>query len=104
MLLGYRDRCEDGNEEHIRISRDIAVPSGAAAGSLTFNFQIQGWDGIENGTNYDWVIVSVNGNAVNHNNLGIANGTTPVLVINKLALVATATARRTSTTRGNRPR
>ncbi|HEY6599259.1 MAG TPA: choice-of-anchor X domain-containing protein, partial [Pseudomonadales bacterium] len=81
MLLGYRDRCEDGNEEHIRISRDITVPSGAAAGSLTFNFQIQGWDGIANGSNYDWIIVSVNGNAVNHNNLGIANGTAPVLVI-----------------------
>ena len=40
MLLGYRDRCEDGSgEEHIRLSRDIAVPAGAAAGSLTFNFR-----------------------------------------------------------------
>ncbi len=82
MLLGYRDRCEDGNgEEHIRLSRDIAVPAGAAAGNLTFNFQVQGWDGISNATNYDWVIVSVNGTAVNHTALGINNTTTPQLVI-----------------------
>ena len=82
MLLGYRDNCEDGNgEEHIRISRDIAVPAGAAAGSLTFNFQVQGWDGISNATNYDWVIVSVNGTAVNHTALGISNATTPTLTI-----------------------
>ncbi len=82
MLLGYRDRCEDGSgEEHIRVSRDIAVPAGAAAGSLTFNFQVQGWDGISNATNYDWVIVSVNGAAVNHTALGINNTTTPQLVI-----------------------
>jgi uncharacterized repeat protein (TIGR01451 family) len=83
LLLGYRDRCEDGNgEEHIRVSRDIAVPAGAAAGSLTFNFQVQGWDGISNATNYDWAIVSVNGTAVNHTALGISNSTTPRLVIN----------------------
>ena len=82
MLLGYRDRCEDGSgEEHIRVSRDIAVPAGAAAGNLTFNFQVQGWDGISNATNYDWVIVSVNGTAVNHTALGISNTTTPQLVI-----------------------
>ena len=82
MLLGYRDRCEDGSgEEHIRLSRDIAVPAGAAAGNLTFNFQVQGWDGISNATNYDWVIVSVNGTAVNHTALGISNTTTPQLVI-----------------------
>ena len=81
LLLGYRDQCEDGAEEHIRISRDIAVPAGAAAGSLTFNFQLQGWDGIANATNYDWMIVSVNGTAVNHTALGIANTTAPVLTI-----------------------
>ena len=81
LLLGYRDRCEDGAEEHIRISRDIAVPAGAAAGSLTFNFQVQGWDGISNATNYDWVVVSVNGTAVNHTALGIANATAPILAI-----------------------
>jgi hypothetical protein len=82
MLLGYRDRCEDGNgEERVRLSRDIAVPAGAAAGALTFSFQVQGWDGISNATNYDWVIVSVNGTAVNHTTLGIANTTTPQLVI-----------------------
>jgi uncharacterized repeat protein (TIGR01451 family) len=81
LLLGYRDRCEDGTEEHVRISRDIAVPAGAAAGSLTFNFQLQAWDGISNANNYDWVIVSVNGTAVNHTALGINNTTTPALVI-----------------------
>ncbi len=81
LLLGYRDQCEDGAEEHIRISRDIAVPAGAAAGSLTFNFQLQGWDGIANATNYDWIIVSVNGTAVNHTALGIANTTAPILTI-----------------------
>lgn len=82
MLLGYRDRCEDGTgEEHIRLSRDIAVPAGAAAGNLTFNFQVQGWDGISNATNYDWVIVSVNGTAVNHTALAINNTSTPQLVI-----------------------
>jgi len=82
LLLGYRDRCEDGTgEEHIRISRDISVPAGAAAGSLTFNFDLQGWDGISNTTNYDWMIVSVNGTAVNHTALAISNTTTPQLVI-----------------------
>ena len=82
LLLGYRDRCEDGSgEEHVRISRDIAVPAGVAAGSLTFNFQVQGWDGISNATNYDWIIVSVNGTAVNHTALGINNTTAPQLVI-----------------------
>jgi uncharacterized repeat protein (TIGR01451 family) len=81
LLLGYRDRCEDGTEEHIRISRDIAVPAGAAAGSLTFNFQLQAWDGISDANRYDWVIVSVNGTAVDHTALGINNTTTPALVI-----------------------
>ncbi len=82
LLLGYRDRCEDGSgEERIRLSRDIAVPAGAAAGSLTFNFQVQGWDGISNAANYDWIVVYVNGTAVNHTALGISNSTTPALTI-----------------------
>jgi hypothetical protein len=57
------------------------VPAGAAAGNLTFNFQLQAWDGISDANNYDWVIVSVNGTAVNHTALGINNTTSPALVI-----------------------
>ena len=83
-LLGYRTNCEDGNgnrNELIQLSRDIAVPSGAAAGNLTFYFQVQGWDGITNATNYDWVVFYVNGTAVTHTSLGINNSTAPQLVI-----------------------
>ena len=83
-LLGYRTNCEDGtgtNNELVRLSRDIAVPSGAAAGNLTFYFQVQGWDGIANTTNYDWIVFYVNGTAVNHTSLGINNAPAPQLVI-----------------------
>ena len=46
-LLGYRNNCEDGSgNERVRLSRDIAVPSGAAAGELEFYFQVQSFDGI----------------------------------------------------------
>ncbi len=81
-LLGYRDNCEDGaGNERIRLSRNIAVPSGAAAGNLEFFFQVQSWDGIQNNNNYDWFIFYVNGTAVNHNNLSISNVTNPQLRI-----------------------
>ncbi len=83
-LLGYRDNCEDGNgsSETIRLSRDIAVPAGAAAGNLTFNFQVQGWDGISSSTTYDWVVFYVNGTPVTHTGLGINNAPAPQLTIN----------------------
>ena len=56
-LLGYRDACEDGSgSERIRLSRDLAVPAGAAAGVLELFFQVQGWDGINNAGNYDWIV------------------------------------------------
>ncbi len=82
-LLGYRDNCEDGTSgnETIRLARDIAVPAGTAAGNLTFNFQVQGWDGITSATNYDWFIFYVNGTPVNHTTLGINNTPAPQLVI-----------------------
>lgn len=85
-LLGYRDNCEDGESngggsERIRLSRDIAVPAGAAAGVLEFYFQVQSFDGISNNNNYDWVTVVINGSTVNHNSLGINNTTAPVLRI-----------------------
>ena len=82
-LLGYRDNCEDGagGNEQIRISRAIAVPSGGAAGVLEFYFQVQGFDGISNGSNYDWFVISVNGAAVNHGALNIDNTTNPALRI-----------------------
>jgi uncharacterized repeat protein (TIGR01451 family) len=82
-LLGYRDNCEDGTSgnETIRLARDLTVPTGAAAGSLTFNFQVQGWDGISNNNDYDWVVFYVNGTAVNHTALGINNTPNPQLRI-----------------------
>ncbi|NJN50451.1 MAG: hypothetical protein HC809_00295 [Gammaproteobacteria bacterium] len=82
-LLGYRDNCEDGasGNETIRLARDIAVPGGAAAGNLTFNFQVQGWDGITNASNYDWFVFYVNGTPVTHTALGINNAPSPQLVI-----------------------
>jgi uncharacterized repeat protein (TIGR01451 family) len=82
LLLGYRDRCEDGkDEERIGVERSIAVPAGSAAGNLSFEFQIQGWDGISNRNNYDWVEIFVDGLPVDHTALGIDNATTPQLII-----------------------
>ncbi|MBV1905516.1 MAG: hypothetical protein KUG75_05510 [Pseudomonadales bacterium] len=81
-LLGYRDNCEDGNgNEQVQITKTINVPAAGAAGNLEMFFQVQGWDGIQNGNNYDWFIFSVNGKAVNHNNLNINNATNPQLRI-----------------------
>ena len=81
-LLGFRDRCEDGGTaEQTRVSRDILVPAGAAAGVLEFYFHVQAFDGISSATNYDWFVFSVNGVAVDHTALSIANATAPVLDI-----------------------
>ncbi|MEZ5552765.1 MAG: hypothetical protein R3E82_17925 [Pseudomonadales bacterium] len=81
-LLGYRNNCEDGSgNERVRLSRDIAVPAGAAAGELEFYFQVQSFDGIANSTNYDWVTFNVNGSPVNHTALGIVNTGSPTLII-----------------------
>ncbi len=84
-LLGYRDNCEDAtgaSNERIRLSRDLDVPGGAAAGVLEFYFNVQGFDGLANNPNqYDWVAVYVNGTSVNHNALGIDNSTNPALRI-----------------------
>ena len=83
-LIGYRDNCEDGSgNERIQLTKSIAVPSGTAAGSLEFFFQVQGWDGIQNNNNYDWFAVFVNDTAVNHRNLGIDNSTSPQLRIDR---------------------
>lgn len=83
-LLGYRDRCEDGfdgNVEQIRLSRNISVPAGAAAGELEFFFHVQSYDGIDNDSRYDWFEISVDGINIDPRNLGIDNTTNPQLVI-----------------------
>jgi len=75
-LLGYRDRCEDGGgaTERIRLSRDIDVPAGAAAGVLTFYVQVQSFDGISNNANYDWFALYVDGATIDQRDLGIGGG------------------------------
>lgn len=83
-LLGYRDRCEDGfsgRVEQIRLSRDIRVPAGAAAGELEFFFHVQSYDGIRDSSRYDWFEISMDGANVDPRNLGIDNSTNPQLVI-----------------------
>ena len=81
-LLGYRNNCEDGSgNERIRLSRNIAVPAGGAAGTLTWFFQLQTFDGIQNNNNYDWITFYVNGTPLTHTALSIANATPPVLRI-----------------------
>jgi len=76
FLLGYRTNCEDspGNTtEFIRVSRNVAVPAGAAAGNFTLRFRYQAFDSMASSTQYDYLIVDVGGTAVNHTTLGIAN-------------------------------
>lgn len=83
-LLGYRDRCEDGfngRVEQIRLSRDIRVPAGAAAGELEFFFHVQSYDGIRDNSRYDWFEISMGGTNIDPRNLGIDNSTNPQLVI-----------------------
>ncbi len=76
FLLGYRSRCEDsaGNTtEFIRVSRQVAVPAGAAAGNFIYRFRYQAFDSMASATQYDYMILDVGGVAVNHTTLGIAN-------------------------------
>jgi hypothetical protein len=75
FLLGYRTNCEtSGNTtELIRVSRTIAVPAGAAAGNLVIQFRYQAFDSFVSTTQYDYMILDVNGTAVDHTTLGIAN-------------------------------
>ena len=71
-LLGYRDDCEDGSgNELVRLTRTIAVPSGAAAGRLNVALQVQAWDGIANSSNYDWFAMYVDGALIDHRNIGL---------------------------------
>lgn len=81
-LVGFRDLCEDGagGNERVQLSRSFAVPA-SSAGVLEFYFQVQAFDGISNGSNYDWFEFSVNGATVNHRALGIDNSTSPALDI-----------------------
>lgn len=76
FLLGYRSRCEDspGNTtEYIRVSRSVAVPAGAAAGSFVYQFRYQAFDSMASSTQYDYMTLDVNGTLVNHTALGIPN-------------------------------
>lgn len=76
FLLGYRTNCEDsgGNQtEQIRVSRTIAVPTGAAAGNLVVQFRYQAFDSFPATGQYDYLVVDVNNTVVNHTTLGIAN-------------------------------
>lgn len=81
-LLGFRDNCEDGSgsNERVRLTRSIRIPSGVAAGSLDFSFQVQAWDGISSASNYDWFVISINNSAIDHRNMGVASGS-PALVL-----------------------
>lgn len=74
-LLGYRDRCEDGaGNELIRLTRNLRVPAGTAAGRLEFSFQVQAWDGIASATNYDWFTIYLDNTPINHRNMGVVAG------------------------------
>jgi len=76
FLLGYRSRCEDspGNTtEFIRISRQVAVPAGAAAGSFVYRFRYQAFDSMAASGQYDYMTLDVGGTLVNHTTLAIAN-------------------------------
>jgi uncharacterized repeat protein (TIGR01451 family) len=76
FLLGYRSRCEDGpgnSTEFIRVSRPVAVPAGAAAGSFTYRFRYQAFDSMETSARYDYMTLDVGGTLINHTTLGIAN-------------------------------
>lgn len=81
-LLGFRDNCEDGSgqNEFIRLARDIRVPAGTAAGQLDFSFQVQAWDGIQGSDNFDWFTVYIDNVSINHLDMGVAAGS-PALVI-----------------------
>jgi uncharacterized repeat protein (TIGR01451 family) len=70
-LIGYRNNCEDGKsgtKESIRLSRTIDVPA-TSPGNLTFFFQLQAFDDAR----FDFFQLAINGTAVNHQQLGIAN-------------------------------
>ncbi|HTO55214.1 MAG TPA: choice-of-anchor X domain-containing protein [Myxococcota bacterium] len=76
FIDGYRNNCEDGNNgtnELVRVARTFAVPAGAAAGNLVFQFRIMAFDSLQDATHYDYMILDVNGTAVNHTALGITN-------------------------------
>ena len=76
FLLGYRSRCEDsaGNTtEFIRVSRQVAVPAGAAAGNFVYQFRYQAFDSMVSATQYDYMTLDVGGTLVNHTTLGIPN-------------------------------
>jgi hypothetical protein len=75
-LLGFRDRCEDGpigQNELVQLSRSITVPAGTAAGELQFHFAVQGWDGVDNASQYSWFALLVDGQPVDQTSLGISN-------------------------------
>ncbi len=70
-LLGYRNKCEDGDngkKEKIKLHKTIKVPA-TNAGVLSFYFQLQAYDSI----NYDFFQIEVNQVAIDHTQLGIAN-------------------------------
>ncbi|MFI5315424.1 MAG: choice-of-anchor X domain-containing protein [Myxococcota bacterium] len=76
FLLGYRGHCEDGAanaNELIRVARTFTVPAGAAAGNFVFQFRYEAFDSFASATQYDYLIIDVNGTAVDHTTLGIAN-------------------------------
>jgi len=88
-LLGYRENCEDGGGgvELVQLSRIIENPTGAARGDLTFNFQVQSFDGLQvTGDNYDYFRVVVNGVVVDHTALGINNAAAPALRIRNIGI------------------
>lgn len=80
-LNGYRNNCEDGaGRENINLSKTFSVPA-SNAGNFTFYFQLQAYDSWNGGSNYDYFKLRVNGNLVNHTNLGINNAGNPLRIV-----------------------
>jgi len=68
-LHGYRDRDEsDSKQEKVYIEKSFAVPS-SNAGTVDYWFRLQGFDDV----NYDYVVVTIDGQAIDHTKLSISN-------------------------------
>ncbi len=73
-LLGYRNSCEAGaGPQQLFVEREIQVPAGTAAGELRFFFRLQGWDGVRNNNNFDWLSVLIDGVPIDPAGLNINN-------------------------------
>ena len=66
---GYRDRDEsDSKKEHVYLEKTFTVPS-SNFGTVDYFLKIQAFDDI----NYDYIVMSINGQAIDHTQLSISN-------------------------------